>query len=56
MILTKKVLATVSGRNKSHFENKGYSLPYVRDKMGYDDFIDYIKKIYHRTKKYEIQK
>jgi len=34
VIITKKVLATVSGRNKPHFESKGYSLPYTKDGRG----------------------
>ena len=34
MILTKKVMATVSGRNKPHFESKGYTLPYKKDSKG----------------------
>lgn len=34
MILTKTVFATVSGRNKPHFESKGYILPYKKDVRG----------------------
>ena len=34
MIITKKVFATVSGRSKKHYEDKGYNLPYQKDKRG----------------------
>lgn len=34
MIITKKVFATVSGRNKSHYEKMGYNLPYQKDNRG----------------------
>jgi len=34
MILSKTVIATVSGRNKPHFEGKGYKLPYAKDSRG----------------------
>ena len=34
MIITKKVFATVSGRNKPHFESKGYILPFSKDCRG----------------------
>ena len=34
MIITKTVMATVSGRNKPHFESKGYKLPYEKDEKG----------------------
>lgn len=34
MIITKYVLATVSGRNKKHYEDKGYKLPYRKDERG----------------------
>lgn len=34
MILSKTVMATVSGRNKPHFEAKGYKLPYIKDSRG----------------------
>ena len=34
MILSKTVMATVSGRNKPHFESMGYKLPYVKDSRG----------------------
>lgn len=34
MILSKTVMATVSGRNKPHFEEKGYKLPYTKDSRG----------------------
>lgn len=34
MILSKTVMATVSGRNKPHFEEKGYRLPYTKDSRG----------------------
>lgn len=34
MIITKTVMATVSGRNKPHFESNGYKLPYEKDEKG----------------------
>jgi len=34
MIVDKKVLVSVSGRNKNYYENKGYKLPYEKDKRG----------------------
>ena len=34
MIITKEVYATVSGRNKEHYEKKGYKLPYQKDRRG----------------------
>lgn len=34
MILTERVMATVSGANKDYFERKGYILPYKKDARG----------------------
>lgn len=34
MIITTKVKVTVSGKNKPHYENKGYKLPLTKDKRG----------------------
>jgi hypothetical protein len=34
MIITEKVLVTVSGKPKNHYEKKGYKLPYTKDNRG----------------------
>lgn len=34
MIITTKISALVSGRNKSHYEQLGYKLPYTKDSRG----------------------
>ncbi len=34
MIITKKVLVTVSGKPKRYYEEKGYKLPYIKDSRG----------------------
>ena len=34
MILDKKIKVTVSGKYKTYYENKGYKLPYAKDKRG----------------------
>lgn len=34
MIITKDVLVTVSGKSKTYYEQKGYTLPYTKDSRG----------------------